>query len=164
MQSDADEEVVAIFKPLHLYINLFCISREGGFYFYEIYIEPFFISFAKFVRKRCQNTLYTWIEKEIFVHVSQMIICYWNCLFYDSFPFWDIHSEIFILRYPFRDIHFEIFILRYPFRDIHSEISIQYTHSKVQLQLVINAIYMYHTYANCVFSSILSNRITCSDE
>ena len=41
MQSDADEEVVAIFKPLHLYINFFCISREGGFYFYEIYIETF---------------------------------------------------------------------------------------------------------------------------
>ena len=57
---------------------------------------------------------YTWIEKGIFVHVSQMIIYYWNCLFYDSFPFRDIHSEISILRYPFNDIHSEISIQRHP--------------------------------------------------
>lgn len=117
MQSDADEEVVAIFKPLHLYINLFCISREGGFYFYEIYIEPFFISFAKFVRKRSQNTLilYTNRKRNICTRIANdmlLKLLILRFLHIQRYPFWDIHSVISIQRYPFRDIQSDIPILK----------------------------------------------------
>ena len=162
MQSDADEEVVAIFKPLHLYINLFCISREGGFYFYEIYIEPFFISFAKFVRKRCQNTLTLYMNRKRNICTR---IANDNMLLKLLIPFRDIHSEISILRYPFRDIHSEISIQWYPFRDIQSDIPILKCNCNLWDGIPIKKLHvldsdsihlwrsltLYHTYANCVF-------------
>ena len=116
MQSDADEEVVAIFKPLHLYINFFLYKPRRRFLFlWNIYWD-FFISFAKFVRKRCQNTLILYMNRKrnICTRIANdnMLL---KLLILRFLP---------IQRYPFRDIHSEISIQWYPFRDIQSDIPI----------------------------------------